>query len=703
MKDEDIIERAEAFYPKAREYWDPIHQAFTEDKRFVKSPDPDDQWDADALADRRMDNPPRLTLTHNLLNPFVNQVVNDIRQSHIGIQVKPRAAGRDKVLAEIRQGIIRSIENNSGGQQAYYQACDDQVTGGYGAFRIITDFADPQAFEKEIKFRPVDDPTRVFMGDGMHQEPDYSDVTDALVYEPYTKEQFKREVKKDPEAYMGTSDISGLWGNANGPWVVEYWFKEHIPDTLVKAIDGKDYFLSEIKDQMEASALEMGLESYEDLIAKDESGEIITRETHRCQVWMCKMAGREVLKKEKWPGYWIPIFIVNGRRVVLEGKTELVSLTRYAKEQQKAHNYGFSLFVERLSFAPKSPVMAALEGIPKGHKENFENANTFNGTIFFKAFDDEGRPLPPPQRLGGIGSDPGLLELQGITERGVKSAIGMFESAIGQKGQAVSGVAKRQEEMQSDTANFDWGYNLAIAVKHAGRVINELLPKVIDTPRQVRMVGEDDKEKVVQVNQVAQDERGQDYYYDLNEGKYDIDVRVGPSATTKRQETTESMQALFQNSPMAAELLGDIFVQEQDWRLSDQAADRIKKALAMKYPGLITEAQGEPPAVAQMRQQLQQLQAQMQALGAENQAMKTDKAIEMQRLQLDGQKMQIDWFNAQTNRAKVEMDAQAKTADTAQKARADEMDFKSTLITAGMNHERRNEGVAAPSQPGARG
>lgn len=665
ISDEDVIARLEAWFPGAQKYWKPHHEQFNKIKKFVKVHGDGAQWDKSAYDSRNNSNPPRITLTENLLGPFVAQVVNDIKRSNFSIQVKPRDEGTDIKLAKVRQGLLRGVQLNGGWQQALGQSADDQVTGGLGAFRLITRYPNPKTFRKELKYIALDDPTRMLHGDGTHKEADYSDVTDSLVYEPYSNERFKAEFGKDPKEFLGRSDTSPVWGNHAGPWVSEYFFKQEIEDELV--MYGKEeIFLSELSAKAKKDAKLIGLK-VDDLIAVDKSGEQIRRKTMRCQIWWCKLAGKQVLQKEKWPGYWIPNFVVNGRKVVVEGETFFYGLAAPAVDAQKRHNFAVSAHTERLALSPKAPIWAAVESIPTGMQGDWDNINSTNKAVmYYNSRDASGQPIPPPHRENPIQSDPGFLDLLTVSEQGIKGTMGMWESALGQKSNEKTGVAIRARESQADTGNFDWGLNLAVCAEHAGRVTDELINKIIDVPTQVRIVGEDDKEEVIWAASLEKDQENPDQYFDLNRGEFDILCKMTPSADTKRDETTAGLQTLFQSAPELAEILSDFFVNEQDWRLADKATERIRKFLAMKYPGVVShegDGKDQPQIPPEVQQHIQQMQQQMQQMGQqlqdaqkamqENQSLKIENQSIKASKQIEARQLEIEQFKADTDRMKA--------------------------------------------------
>lgn len=672
-----IVEKFEADFERCKGQTRLVHSDYKEDKEFFLL---DKQWsDAEKSARNPRGQAARPTLTVNRMRQFLMQVINDHKQSRMGIKVNPAGGSEDKDLATVRQGITRAIEKNNGGHAAYGQAKTDQVAGGFGAWRLYADYISPTSVdEQEPKYMPIWDATKLYWPLKDCLEADYSDMDCAIIQEDWSASKFKSKFGKDAADFLTKEkNASGAWGSA-GPTVSEYYFKHEIKEMLVKALDGQGRYLSDLEKEAEAAGVPVDM-----LIVKDDEGQPVERETTRCEIWWAKLAGKEVLGKPvKLPGQWIPVFIANGRKVVVNGETHLWSLGRPAKDTQRSHNYAASAEMERLSLSPKAPFIVAEGSIDPLEKTKWATLNTGNHPyVKFHAYHPTTKaPLPPPKRTDPIQSDPGFLNLKASTVDEMKAVLGMYDASLGQKSNETSGVAINARRAEGDNATFDFADNMAIAIRHCGRVLNEWIPVYIDTPRQVRMIGEDDREKVVRVNEEAQDESGETYNYSMSEGKFDIDIAMGPSAATKRQETVQSMQEFYQADPSAAAVTGHLFAKEQDWRYADEFSKILKKKANLQFPGVIEPEPGEDgqqPIPPQVQQQMQQMQMQMQQMGEqlqqaqqalqenqrlkiENQTVKADKQIDSAKLQLEAEKIKIEQFKADTDRMKVQNEAGIK-------------------------------------------
>lgn len=662
-EEQKILERYEKDYDGMSNYWDDLHKRHRNCTKFTWF---NEQWDDEAKAARAVSGgrdslPPRPTLVFNISKPFIIKVINGVKKMKPALKVKPMD-DTDVELADVRRGIMRGIEKNTGAIPARLNALKDAVNSGYGFYRFDTDYADPRSFDQEIKYHIIEDPTTVYW-DENSVEPDGSDCMKCRIEEKYSKKRFESEfgIKWD-EVY--TQETSSAWGSMDSPVVAEYWYIEEKEETLVRVIGENGYeeaFLSEVKK-------EYG-DDFEPYLELDEDGEYIQRPTTSRQVYRCKMAGKKVLDIEKWKGYWIPIFKIVGRKSTCENKVRIDGLGEDVKAPQKAYNYARNGKLERMALSPKNPFLTATGSVPKSAKYKWETANTRNwSSLDYNAYDDQQRPLPAPIRANPVNIDPGLVQEEVTAAEEIKATLGMFGSYMGDTAGEKSGRAIQAGAAESADITYDFAHNMAITMNHEGRVLNELIPKIYDTARQVRMVGEDDEEKVITVNQQAQDERGRDYYYDMNQGKFDVSVTMGPDSETKRMQQREEMEALFGKTPELREVLSPEFIRVSDWDGADEIADIAKAFREMKYPTLKIpdkNAKNEVnPQVMQMQQQMQEMNGILQQLQAENEQLKTDKSLEAQKLQNDDmnneEKNEIDTYKADTDRFKAETDAQVQ-------------------------------------------
>ncbi|MGI9485402.1 MAG: hypothetical protein ACR2RF_05880, partial [Geminicoccaceae bacterium] len=96
--------------------------------------------------------------------------------------------------------------------------------------------------------------------------------------------------------------------------------------------------------------------------------------------------------------------------------------------------------------------------------------------------------------------------------------------------------------------------------------------------RVVRILGEDDAETTLVLNQiVGQDDDGPIMANDITLGRYDVVVSTGPSFSSRRQESAESMMRFVEVFPQAAVIAGDLIAKAQDWPGAELFAQRFEQ------------------------------------------------------------------------------------------------------------------------------
>jgi Phage P22-like portal protein/LAGLIDADG-like domain len=280
---------------------------------------------------------------------------------------------------------------------------------------------------------------------------------------------------------------------------------------------------------------------------------------------------------------------------------------------------------EEVSLRPKAPFIGAVGQFDTSKKE-WKQANT--RSFPFLEYDPitvDGVMAPSPQRQQMADVPSGVLAMAMHASDNIKATTGIFDASLGAQGNETSGRAITARQREGDTANFHFSDNLARTIRHAGRCILWMIPKVYDTERIVRVLGADEKMDMVPVNtpnhQQKPNQAGaiKSVLNDLTTGRYDVTIGVGPSYTTKRAEAVDAMMAVGQSWPQIWQIAGDKMIRAMDWPDADEIADRVAKTLPPelqdKDPNAPEEQRQLPPQVQQALQQAaQEIQQLQQAL-----------------------------------------------------------------------------------------
>jgi hypothetical protein len=180
----------------------------------------------------------------------------------------------------------------------------------------------------------------------------------------------------------------------------------------------------------------------------------------------------------------------------------------------------------------------------------------------------------------------------------------------------ISGKALNGQQQQIDLTNFHYYDNLTRSIKHTARIILDLIPKIYDQARVMRIIGDDGKPDLVEINKRAQDEYGVDKILnDVTVGEYDVVMDTGPGYNSKRIEAVNSMMPLLSADPNLISVAGDLIFRNMDFPGADVIADRLAASNPLAQ---IDDKSPVPPQVqmqlAQSKKVIQDLQQQLQGM-----------------------------------------------------------------------------------------
>jgi hypothetical protein len=369
----------------------------------------------------------------------------------------------------------------------------------------------------------------------------------------------------------------------------------------------------------------------------------------------CKINGFEVLESNDWAGDWIPVVRVVGNEFEIDGRIHVSGIVRNAKDAQRMYNYWVSQEAEMLALAPKAPFIG-YGGQFEGYEDKWKTANTNNWQYLEvnpDVTDGQGNMLPLPQRAQPPMASSGLLQAKSGAAEDIKSTTGQYNASLGMGSNERSGKAILARQKEGDVGTYHYGDNLARGVRHIARQLVDLIPKIYDTQRIARVIGEDGETKMAKINPEQQepvkeivDEQGVviEKIYNPGVGKYDVVATTGPGYATKRQEALEAMAQLLQGNPQLWTVAGDLFVKNMDWPGAQEMSKRFRKTID---PSILADDDKSP--------ELQAAEQQIQAMGAEMENMhqmiqNVSKSIEVQEQRRKDYEAEIKAYQAETQR-----------------------------------------------------
>lgn len=600
-------------------------------------------WPDSVVKERKQDGRPYLTI--NKLPGFANRVANKGRINKISIKVLPNGEGATKETAEVLNGLIRTIEVNSNATSCYQNAHKSAVQGGFGYFRVITDYFEETSFDLEIFIRRIKNSLSVYM-DPAHTELDGSDCRFIFVTELISVDEYKiRYPNEDPPEPL-PSEESFWCGEEQMVRVGEYWVKEPATKKLYLLSDGRTVYSDEwdkvvptLKKQekvihyvpapippttqnpVDPSASgtgplpEAGAPSpdassmspvappvptpgpapegsgYEEEIINKVPEIVREREIKSYTIKSYFIDGSKVIgKPSDWPGMYIPIIPVWGEEIVIDDKTHRRGVIRFAKDPQRMYNYFRTAATETVALTPKAPYVIADDQL-EGFESEWEQANTKNAA-YLPYHHVTGVPIPQRQVMTQTAI--GEITEANISGDEMKDTTSIQDASLGATGNEVSGVAISRRQSQSDVANYTYYDNLIHAIGYCGKILVDLIPRIYDTQRQLVLTNNMDEEEPILVNQEIENPvTGEKVIInDLSMGKHKVTTIAGPSFNTQQEEAAAGMLDMVRTAPETAKFVMDLIAESQNWPMATKIANRLKKLLP---PGIDDEGPAPPP------------------------------------------------------------------------------------------------------------
>jgi hypothetical protein len=636
----DLLARARADYDAAEQRERNNIKLAYEDLEFLAGENLS-QWPVTQKTEREGEGRPVLQI--NQLPQFVHQITGDIRQMRPAIKVVPVDSQADEKIADMRAGLIRYIENRSDAQAIYFRAADSQVACGIGHWRVITEYADNSTFNQEIRIAPIEDGVAV-LWDPDSNLPTKEDARYCFVPVDMSRAKFKQLYPK----IVPTEFADAQWAH-NSDWctddhvrVAEYWVKEPTKRLLALQKDGAIADITDADETKRAFYMSQGARIEERASTK---------------VVRYLISASDVLEgPEEWPGRYIPVIPLIGEETRIGRKLIRSGIVRNAKDPQRMSNYFHSAHAETVALQPKAPFMVTETNIAK-YQATWELANRKNFP-YLPYEPDAKNGGAAPQRVQPPVSSSGVLDGLSMAREDLRSVIGIYDASLGKQSNEISGRAILARQKEGDTGSFLYIDNFSRAVRQTGSIINDLIPHVYDAERTIRIMGEDGKIDVLEINKASglRPESGETIFdHDITVGSYDVVAEMGPSYNTKQEEAREGMTAFVQAAPEAGSLILDLLAKAQNWPMSEDISKRLRAVLppkivmmeSMEKQGASPEQidqfltqQQQPPPDPKMVKVEQDGQLAMAKLQADQQQSMREFMLEMKKLNEQGRQAQ---------------------------------------------------------------
>lgn len=611
--------------------------------------DKDGQWEEKVA--KTIDSAKRPRYTFDQTTPAIENIMADIEDMDFGVNVKPMGEGASKELAELREGMVRTIENMSAANDMYRSAARRIVRRGFDAWVVKNKYINDWAFEQDLTIEAIPNAVNRIWTDPTSIKPDNSDSKATYIYSALSPADYE---EMWPDGSGISLDDADTFDRSDdyAPEVIliaERYYKKDKTIEVAKLSNGE---VHEVDEKFESIINELKAQGV--TIAK-------RKKIKEPRFYHRVMDGAGWLNEEKETAHKTnPVVTVYGNFEILGPSNKRIcsGITLKMMDYNRVLNYAKSREIEEGALAPRKKVLMTKKQAV-GHEKQLQTMNINNDPVQFYNPDPE---APPPYETGGPQVNQNLNLLSNDMAMGLQVTAGTNNAMNGQYAGRMSEDALRMQIDRGTGATRKWVNALASGIRRTGEIILDALPIVYDTKRQFSITGIDGAESDVLINDEQFDEQSQRMVKmnDLNQGKYMVFCDVGPAFANKMEAGLEAMLKYAALDPSIVSQGGDIMLKAIDAPLADVIAKR-KRAMMLQQ-GMIPFKEMTDEEKQQAQQAAQQPQEPSPEMLFAQAEMKKAQVDEME-AQIQQMSAQIKAFEAETKRQKVMIEAQETGAN----------------------------------------
>ena len=494
------------------------------------------QWEGP--LGNQFENKPRFEV--NKIHMAVLRIINEYRNNRIGVTFVSKEGEEYDKLADTCAGLFRADEQYSGAEEAYDNAFEEAVMGGFGAWRLRTEYEndeDPEDEKQRVCIEPIFDADNSVYFDLGAKRQDKADAKRCFVLTSMTREAYKAEYDDDPATWPKTVTRSQFdWYTPSIVYVAEYYVVEEVSEQIriYRDINGKEESLRPLELYQEEEMLATG---WKEVRRK----KVKTRKVHKYI-----MSGSKILEDCGYiAGKNIPIIPVYGKRWFVDNVERCMGHVRLAKDAQRLKNMQLSKLGEIAALSAVEKPILVPEQIA-GHQLMWaeDNLKNYPYLLINTMTDANGNPVVggPVAYTKPPSIPPSMAALLQITEADMQEILGSPQ----QGDKMVSHLSGKTVELiqqRLDMQTFIYMSNMGKAIKRCGEVWLSIARDIfLEQGRKMKSIASNGKmEPVELMKPVVNDEGEIEYENDMSCAEYDVEVIVGPSSATKRQATVRAI------------------------------------------------------------------------------------------------------------------------------------------------------------------
>ena len=559
------------------------------------------QWEG-PLGDQ-FENKPKFEV--NKIHLSVIRIFNEYRNNRITVDfVSKDGAGNDK-LADTCDGLYRADEQDSVAEEAYDNAFEEGVGGGFGAWRLRTTYENEEDDEDEkqrIRIEPIFDADSSVFFDLNAKRQDKSDAKRCFVITSMTRPAYEDEWGDDPASWPKEIHQHEFdWLTPDVVFVAEYYRVEETRETVYiwETLSGDEERYKdadfEADDALEEQLLAVG------------SKEIRQKNVKRRRVRKYVLSGSKILEDCGYiAGKCIPIVPMYGKRWFVDGVERCMGHVRLAKDAQRLKNMQLSKLGEISALSSVEKPILLPEQVA-GHQTMWaeDNIKNYPYLLVNPITDANGnqaisgpigytKPPQIPQALAAL--------LQ-ITEQDMQDVLGSQQA--GEEMQPnMSGKAVELIQTRLDMQSFIYMSNMSKAIKRSGEIWLSMAKDVlVEEGRKMKSIGSQGEIQSIELAKPMINDKGAiETENDLSNAELDVTVNVGPSSASKRAATVRALtgMASLTDDPETKQVLGAMAMMNMEGEGISEVRDYFRKKLLRM--GVVKPTEEEQQTLAEEAQ-----------------------------------------------------------------------------------------------------
>ena len=564
------------------------------------------QWEGP--LGEQFENKPRFEV--NKIHMSVIRIINEYRNNRIAVDFVSKDGSENDKLAEACNGLYRADEQDSVADEAFDNAFEEGVGGGYGAWRLRTTYEDDEDDDNEkqrIRIEPIYDADSSVFFDLDAKKQDKSDAKYCFVLYSMTRASYIDEYDDDPASWPNIIHQSQFdWNTPDVVYVAEYYRVEEVRETIriFQTIEGEEERYTQADFDAD--------ETLEETLFSLGTIEMRQKRVKRRKIHKYIMSGGGILEDAGYiAGKNIPIVPYYGKRWFVDNVERCMGHVRLAKDPQRLKNMQLSKLGEISALSSIEKPILMPEQVA-GHQIMWAEDNIRNYPYLLvnpiTGPNGETQASGPVAYTKSAAIPPAMAALLQLTEIDMAEILGNNQQAE-KMVPNISGKAVELIQTRLDMQSFIYMTNMAKSMRRCGEIWLSMAKDVyVEEKRKMKAIDQMDQVSSIELMKPIIDQETGELAYenDLSKATFDVSVDVGPSFTSRRDATVRALTGMMQvtSDPETQMILQSMAIMNMDGEGIGDIKDFFRTKLVQM--GVIKPTEEEQQAMMEAMAQGQQ-------------------------------------------------------------------------------------------------